>query len=98
MGQEIRPASFPKIKNLELILANTEYAFKLDNNVRRFTIRARQSVPFQLSFQEGESGTHYLDIFSSEVWTEDAVYDGTTLYLQSPNAGTVIEILQWLER
>ena len=95
---EIRPAQFPIVNNVRLILANTEYSFKLNDSVRRFTVRARQPVSFKMSFQEGQSNTHYLDIFSSEVWTEDEVYGTITLYLQSSTPDTTIEVLQWVER
>lgn len=94
----IRPATFPRVDNVLLVEANTEYSFGLHDSIRRFTIRARQPVSFKLSFQPGQSGTHYLELHPSEVWTEEEVYGGVTLYLQSPDAGTVIEVLQWIQK
>lgn len=95
---EIRPASYPIITNILLVEANTEYKHTLDSRIQRFTVRARENVPFHLSFQQGQSGTNYLHIQSSEVWTEEEVYADVTLYMQSPNGGTTIEILEWVRK
>jgi hypothetical protein len=98
MTQEIRPARYPKVSNLLLVLANTEYSFKLSSNVRRFLVRAREAVAFKLSFQANESATNYLGILSGEQWTEEEVYGDVTLYIQTTEANTTIEILQWVEQ
>ena len=96
--QQIRPASFPQVNNVLLTLADTEYTFKLDPQVRRFLVRARESVSFNLSFKQDDSGTNYLSIHSSEEWTEEEVWGDVTLYIQSSSAMTTIEVLQWIEK
>ncbi len=98
MEQLIRPASFAKVTNLTLTNANTEYSIALHPSVRRFLVRARQSVAFNVCYTPGESGTHYLEIRSGEVYDETELYGDITLYFQSSESATILEILQWIEK
>lgn len=86
----------PTILNLPLPTANTEVATALAIDTKRFWLRARGRGWLKLAYTLGESGTRYVSIppggFYSEAGLGGAV---VTLYLQSPTAGELVELLSW---
>jgi hypothetical protein len=96
--RDITPAKFPYVTNIQLVNANTEYVHPVTNSTRRLLVRARQSVSLKISFQEGTSGTNYLEIRSGEEWEETEIYGDKFIYMQCETPGTVAEIVEWKER
>ena len=87
---------YPKIYNLTLTNANQEYSQALDNEVRYFEVKCRTLNDMKMAFVSGESGVTYLTIPAGSMWfTRALVNADLTLYLQSPDAGVVAEIMQW---
>ena len=88
-------AESPEIFNLVLSEANTEYPQVLPTNCRKFSVQPRTlGVNFKLSFNPYESDTKYMTIRGC--YSEDLVgCSYLVLYLQSPTAGAVVEILAW---
>lgn len=86
----------PTIINKTLTTGGTEYEQDLPDTTRRFTIQARVSNDFKLSFTDDESGTKYITIKAGATYTEENVdLRSKTLYLQSETAGLVVEIIAW---
>lgn len=84
------------VVNVTLTSANTEYSYALPMKVSSFTVKSRTSADFKLAFTSGTSGTTYFTIPSGSAYYENIVSNyGTTLYVQSTNAGQIIEIIYW---
>lgn len=87
----------PTIYNLTLTSANTEYSQALPDDTREVTIKTRtMASELKLAFVENESGTKYqtIPVGASKTITEKYL-KGLTLYVQSPDAGVVVEIEVW---
>lgn len=92
-------SSAQEIYNLTLVNADTEYSQALSPFCISFIIKARQATAaIKLSFVSGQSGTVYITIpagssyeLPASVSTKAGIL---TLYMQSPVAGTVVEILE----
>lgn len=83
------------IANTTLTLANTEYTYAIPTDTRKVQLAARNAGgDIKLAFTSGASGTTYITIPAGGTWVVDAVYlRGQSLYMQSPTAGVVAEIL-----
>lgn len=85
----------PSILNVTLTDANTEYSFSIPNGTRSFAIKTRNSTQsVKLSFTEGQSGTVYLTLDGAS-WSEENILADFDIYVQSPNAGCVLEVILW---
>ena len=88
------------IFNVTCTLANTEYSQALSANTKSFTIKARTFSDLKISFVSGESSTTYWSIpagSSDTQYAQAKSFSGAvTVYFQSPNAGTVVEIIEKL--
>lgn len=85
----------PSILNITLVEANTEYVFSIPKGTRAFALKTRistQTVKF--SFTEGQSNIAYITLNGTS-WSEDNILAGFDVYVQSPFAGCVLEILLW---
>lgn len=93
---DINYPNSPTIYNKTLTLANTEYSQALPAGCTKFTVQCRTAYDVKLAFVSGESGTNYLTIKTDYWYWEDGIL-GTTriLYLQSAQAGVVVEIVVW---
>jgi len=88
--------SVPTIINLTLTNANTEYSQALKSFASRFSIQCRTVADIKLSFTSGQSGATYITIPGGSTFTQNGIFSGVlTLYVQSPSAGAVVEILEW---
>lgn len=96
MSGIIREASYSLVYNLFLGIPGQEYSFKLNDGVRRFLVRARESEKFNMSFQQNESGSNYLEIRSGEYYLDEEVYKAMTLYFQAA-APITLEIVEWVK-
>lgn len=87
-------ASTPKITNLVIGLAATEFSHVLNSNLRTLIIKARSRAELKIAFEVGESSTKYITISRGAVLTlNDLEFNSKTLYIQSDIAAT-IEILE----
>lgn len=94
----------PTIKNLTLTTQNTEYSYVLLTGTKKFNIRCRTdpddssiSDDMKLAYAENMSGIEYIAISEGAEHFEDGINTapGLTVYLQSPTAGVVAEIVSW---
>ena len=85
----------PAIQNLTLILGSTEYPITLPADTRKLQISARNGAGIlQLAFNSGESGTKYISIpAGATFWVDEMYLENQTIYVQSPTAGVVVEVL-----
>lgn len=89
-------ACVPRIFNVTLTSANTEYPQALPTNTRKFTIVPRTSTHvIKYAFNEGESGTLYMSIGAAGAWNDNIGIGNLTIYMQSTTAGAVVEIEAW---
>lgn len=90
----------PTIFNLTLTLAGTEYPQAIPLNARKFVLRERSGgSDLQLAFALGESGTNFVTIPAGSSKALDGVYlSGLSLFLQSPDAGKIVEIEVWSDK
>ena len=90
----------PYIYNVTLTLANTEYSQELPVRTSRVQIQPRQDNDIKVSFTSGESGTNYFTVKGGMNYFEWEMVNGTgvtTIYVQGATAGTVVEILVWVD-
>ena len=96
----------PTIYNVTLTVADTEYEAQLSQYTKRFTAYSRGGQEFRAAFETGRVAgpvAPYLTIRAGKtLWEDDlflrvqtADWDGT-LYLASSQAGTVIEVMEWV--
>ena len=95
---DINYPKIPVIYNKTLTSANTEYSQTLPARTNKITVQCRTAYDVKLSFTVSESGTTYLTIKSGAVYWEDSI-KGTNriLYMQSTQAGVVVEIVCWTQ-
>ncbi len=90
----------PAISNVTITSANTEYSLTLLPETKRFTVKLRDGASFRLAFVSGKVATPtepYLTINDGFGYTEDNVkYGNITLYMASPVATKVAEIVTWI--
>ena len=87
----------PTITNLTLTDANTEYSHPTPTGTKKFTVQCRTDDVIKLAYVSGASGTTYTTIPEGASYSEDNLNTapGLTLYLQSPSAGVIAEIITW---
>lgn len=85
----------PLVYNLNLTTSGTEYSQLLPEYTYKLMIRCRTANNMKLAFISGQSGTTYFSILSGEVYWDDAISTGATVYLQSDTSSVVAEILAW---
>lgn len=87
----------PKIVNIPIALANTEYSYAFPSETAWFTIKARESnVIIKYAWEVGKSGTEYITIRYGQEKTIDTVnLTSKTLYFQLNKPGMTIEIESW---
>jgi len=87
----------PTIANLTLVKPNTEYSYTFPRGTKKFRIQCRSSNNvIKYSYKEGESGKNFMTV-SKGVLKEGGLNTNKdlTIYLQSPSANVVVEILTW---
>jgi len=85
------------IYNKTMTLADTEYSQAIPSGVVKLLVQCRGQYDSKLSFSATGSSTNYITIKAGSVYYEDMI-DGSpgTVYIQSPTAGQVMEILAWV--
>ena len=87
----------PKVYNVVMAAANTEYSQALPANTKKFLIKLRSTNAFlKIAFAEGESATNYINIpQGSSLNREGIEVSQLTLYFQSTLPNQVCEIETW---
>ena len=86
----------PQILNIELPLANTEYAFELPNGTRRFLFKTRDPLhTLKFSFEEGKSSEIYITLTRMGYEENNLLLKDLKIYFQSPSDNCVVECLIW---
>lgn len=88
----------PFVVNVTLTEANTEYSYALNSYAKKFLLQERGTKDIKIAFSPGESGSKYFTLKGSAVYFEDFVFGPITLYMQSPSAGAVAEIVVYSAR
>ena len=86
----------PKVDNLVIAAADTEQSFTFPAKTKSFLIQPRGNSKLRLSYAAGMSGTDFYTIRSGAFYGESGIdADTTTIYVQSPQAGLVVELVSW---
>ncbi len=87
----------PQIDNVVVSLANTEVAYLLPVNTKRFLIRNRDTATLKVAFTAGTSGTTFLTVYPGTIYKESdlQIPSGFYLYFQTTAASQTIEIVSW---
>jgi len=89
-------ATVPTITNYSVPTANTEVSHILQTNLKKITIRSRNSAKMQFAFVATESSTKYITVLPGVTYTEENLnLSGLTLYFQLNSAPGIVEILEW---
>jgi hypothetical protein len=92
----MRQSGIPEITNGTLTLADTEYEVSLPKNCKKILIEARTNAILKFSFIAGESGgLNYKTIKAGAVYWDNNIRINNNLYIQSPTAGTIVEVMAW---
>lgn len=77
------------IYNVSTPLAATEYSQALPADTKQFILKTRSNAKLQLSYTSGQSGTLFVTIHGSAVYSDDNFYSSQTLYFQVDKSDTV---------
>jgi len=89
-------ATNPKIYNLSMATANTEYSQSLTSGTKKILVRMRTLGRARFAFVVGGTTGSWITIEAGAVYSQDTLdLNGATIYLQSNVAGQVAEILEW---
>jgi hypothetical protein len=91
----VRISGKPTVINGTLTLADTEYEIDLPYNCHKFTLKARVAADVKLAYEAGKSGTAYITVTAGTNYWEDGLRTNFSIYVQSPTAGTVVEVIAW---
>jgi len=83
------------IQNEVLTNSNEEYEITLPTYYKKILVQARQYTTIKFSFTKGESGTEYITVKPGTAYWEDNIRAVENLYVQSPTAGTTVEVIVW---
>ena len=91
------PATTPTIYNVAMATANTEYSKAIPAGTRIIDIKIRSlNAMLKIAFTVGESGSNYITIpFGGSIHIEGVKLSGKTVYIQSPTALQICEIICW---
>ena len=98
-------ARYPKIFNLTLTVANTEYNIELPENTRKFLVHTRDESAFRLAFESGRvagSVAPYFTVLANTRYWEDLIQaidvkeKAIILYFATALLGSVIELIAWV--
>jgi hypothetical protein len=96
---DVRPLlpSQPNIANILIPSANTEYAYPLPINAKKFAIRVREGdARMKIAYAVSETNTKYLTVRVGTVLSEEGVDAGTvTIYFQIDKPNRTVEVVSW---
>lgn len=87
----------PQIFNISVPLAGTEVSQALPLGTRKFLLRSRnEAARIQLGFGVGDSSTNYIQINRGSNYSSPQIEgDAVTLYFQTSQPSTTVELLAW---
>lgn len=88
----------PTLVNLDMSVASTEYSYTLPGDTRKFLVKLRDPrAALQLAYIVSTSDSTYLTVPAGNWYSDDELDTSAvvTLYIQSPSAGQILEILTW---
>jgi len=86
----------PEITNPVLLLANTEYSIALPANTLKFKFKPRTVCRIRISYVAGETATNYFTVPLGAGFEEEyASLIGGTIYVQSTEANTILEMITY---
>lgn len=88
----------PTVINLTCTNADTEYSQEISTG-SSFEFQARTEATLRYAFVTGKVATPtapYMTLKAGDYFYSQAGFGTTTLYVASPTAGTVVEILVWI--
>lgn len=88
-------ASNPKISNVILTLANTEYSHTFSTGTQSLLIRARGNSKLQIAFISGDTNIEFLTIPRGATLSMPDLGFSGTVYVEGNVAGDVVEIVEW---
>jgi len=91
----MRDSGKPTTINGTLVEANTEYEISLPLNCHKIMFQTRTSAIIQFAFVANESGTNYITLKAGNLYYDDNIRTNSKVYVQSPTAGVVMEVLCW---
>jgi len=92
----------PTPYNVTCTVADTEYSQALPANCRGFEFQARTEAVLRFAFVTGKvagSVAPYLTLKAGDYYSSPAINQAaspSTLYVASPTAGTVVELIAWV--
>jgi len=90
---EIDEPTPSSVVNITCALADTEYSYSLPSGTKKIFIKTRNYNDVKYTFVSGESGSKYITLNSGMSDVQTGNFSNKTIYVQSPTAGAVIEIL-----
>lgn len=91
-------ANDPRVKNIPVISAGTEYSYHFSANTKRIQIQNRNNNPTYIAFTPGvvANGTgDYQTLKAGGIYFEEGINAGPRFYFAA-SQGDTIEILYWL--
>jgi hypothetical protein len=86
----------PKIYNLPMPVANTEYSQALSANTKQFLLRARGTSKLRIAYTVGETATKYLTLDPREsLEVLDLSLTGVIIYARANHSSEILEIQEW---
>lgn len=84
------------IENIPITNANSEQSHTFPANTRFYMLRTRNHAKLQIADNSGESATKFITVSPGAVYSSQ-VFNATTttIYFQSPIAGTILEAESW---
>lgn len=92
----VPPVLQATITNPVLLLANTEYAIALPANTLKFKFRPRLLCRMKIAYAVGETATNFISVPLGAGFDEEyASLIGGTIYVQSTEANTILEMITY---
>jgi len=101
IGKIDSPITTPTVYNVTCTVADTEYSQALPANCRGFDFQARTEAVLRFAFVTGKVATPvapYMTLKAGDCYTSPSMMQAaapSTLFVASPTAGTVVELLAW---
>ena len=95
------PTATPTVYNVTLTSADTQYSQAMPANCRRFEFQCRTENTMRFAFETGKVATPtapYMTLKAGDYYESGMINQAaapSTLYLASPTAGVIAEIIAW---
>ena len=102
VGKVDVPTATPTVYNVTLTSADTEYSQAMPANCRRIEFQCRTENTMRFAFVTGKVATPtapYMTLKAGDYYESGMIYQAaapSTLYLASPTAGVIAEVIAWV--